>query len=897
LRKAIVSIVLGFVLVLLSSAAGGGEAGAWPEIGGEQRAGCYWHCMGSALDEKNITLQLEAYHAAGMGGVHMIPIYGAKGYEDRYVDYLSPEWMDLLAHVVREAERLGMWVDMTAGTGWNFGGPGITGDLACAKVEVKIDELRAGGRLPRQLGVDWALIQALEAVGPGGQRVDVMGYVVPGGRLEWQPPAEGWKLYTVYQRPTNKEVERAAPGGVGVMLNPYYAPALQKYLERFDEAFARYDGPLPRAMYHDSYEYNNDWSPDLFEQFERRRGYRLQDHLPEFFAENGGDTVARVKCDYRETVSDLVLESLIQPWTDWAHGHGFLTRNQSHGSPGNLLDLYGTVDIPETEMFNKDRDPLVAKFASSAAHVMGRERVAAEFGTWLKDHFNVRLADLKDLVDELFVSGVNQVLYHGTTYSPAEDPWPGWLFYASTQMNPRNAIWHHVRGLNDYIGRCQSVLQAGTPGNDILVYWPVHDMWHDAEGRRHDLTVHHTDWLTEQPVGRVARELWERGYTFDYVSDRQLQLCDAAGGRIKTPGGEYGAVLVPSCEHMPPATFEKLIALTEAGGAVLWAGEFPSDVPGLGDLDARRARLKKLRARLGQDEGVLRGEDMPRLMKQAGIVPEPMANVPGIFFIRRDYGEGRYYFVANRGKDAFSGWLPLAGRPESVLVLDPMTGGSGVAKLRQAGEGITEVPLQIAPGQSFVLKTLAKATAEGDAWPVLTEDGAPVAVEGPWEITFTDGGPALPEPMKMARLVSWTEKGGKAAERFAGTAVYTTTFDLPERGAEIWRLDLGRVAESARVRVNGHDLGIVFMPPMRVDVPAEYVRPAGNELEVEVANLSANRIRGLDQDGVEWRKFYDINFVNIDYKPFDASKWPVRESGLLGPVTLQALKSSLSEEN
>ena len=53
-----------------------------------------------------------------------------------------------------------------------------------------------------------------------------------------------------------------------------------------------------------------------------------------------------------------------------------------------------------------------------------------------------------------------------------------------------------------------------------------------------------------------------------------------------------------------------------------------------------------------------------------------------------------------------------------------------------------------------------------------------------------------------------------------------------------------------------------------------------------MTNLSANRIRDLDRRGVQWRIMKDINFVNIDYKPFDASKWPVRDSGLLGPVTL-----------
>jgi hypothetical protein len=55
---------------------------------------------------------------------------------------------------------------------------------------------------------------------------------------------------------------------------------------------------------------------------------------------------------------------------------------------------------------------------------------------------------------------------------------------------------------------------------------------------------------------------------------------------------------------------------------------------------------------------------------------------------------------------------------------------------------------------------------------------------------------------------------------------------------------------------------------------------------VEVTNVAANRIRDLDRRQVAWRVFHDINLVNMDYKPFDASNWPVRAAGLLGPVTL-----------
>ena len=100
-------------------------------------------------------------------------------------------------------------------------------------------------------------------------------------------------------------------------------------------------------------------------------------------------------------------------------------------------------------------------------------------------------------------------------------------------------------------------------------------------------------------------------------------------------------------------------------------------------------------------------------------------------------------------------------------------------------------------------------------------------------------------------------------------------------------LDLGTVAQSARIRLNGDTLGTRFAAPYQVTLPA--LKLQGNELEIEVTNVAANRIRDLDQHHVEWCIFHDINFMSITGKRFDASTWPITVSGLLGPVTLQAM--------
>jgi hypothetical protein len=860
---------------------------SWPPITREQRPWAYWWWMGSAVDKTNLTRELTRYRAAGYGGVHIIPIYGAKGWESKDIPYLSPQWMEMLDHTVREAQRLDLGVDMTTGTGWCFGGgPYVTAREGNASVVVKTFDLAAGAKLTEKF--DLKLTQALVAYPKQGSPVELTSRIAADGAVNWVAPAGEWKVYAVSQKPSPQKVKRAAPGGEGPMLNLIYRDAMPVFLRSFTEAFDEYRGLKPRAQYHDSYEYKSEWSPDFFKQFEKRRGYKLQMELPAMFSETS-DRTARVLADYRETVSDIMVEDSLPQWVKWSQRRGFITRNEAHGSPGNLLDLYALADVPETEMFRLDRNKLISKFASSAAHVAGRKFVAAETGTWLKEHFTETLADMKYLVDDLFVSGVNHVFYHGTCYSPDEAGWPGWVFYASFEMNPRNAIWRDVRTLNDYVARCQSILQSGQSDNDILLYWPLHDFWQKtgSEPLLPHLTVHARAWFESQPLGHTAEQLWQRGYAFDFVSDRQLAAAQVAGKEITVPGGNYRVVVVPPCEFMPLPTLEKLIALAKAGATVIFSGGLPKDVPGLADLDKRRQRFSTLlkEAAAGQvGLGRIVLGELEASLARAGVVGESLVDHKGLFYIRRSGNGSHDYFIANRSDKAVNGWIPLGVPAESVVLMDAMSGRIGIAALRRT-KARPEVYLQIEPGESIIVRAVENQSVVGVPWPYWQYGAAGAAVAGEWRVDFVSGGPTKPASFTNATPGSWTKAGG-VAEDFAGTARYSVSFDAPTVAGKLTWLDLGKVSQSARVKLNGKDYGRFIQPPFRILV--NNLQPAGNKLEVEVTSTSANAIRYYDRESIVWRKFHDINFVNQDYKPFNAANWPVTECGLLGPVTLTA---------
>ena len=184
---------------------------------------------------------------------------------------------------------------------------------------------------------------------------------------------------------------------------------------------------------------------------------------------------------------------------------------------------------------------------------------------------------------------------------------------------------------------------------------------------------------------------------------------------------------------------------------------------------------------------------------------------------------------------------------------------------------------------------------EGPNWRYLEPTGDPVEIPGTWSVDFLTGGPVLPKAFTTTSLDSWTRLGGPKAERFAGTARYSISFDAPKAG-KAYLLDLGRVGDSAQMTLNGQLLATQISHPFQIRI--DHLRTRGNRLEIEVTNVAANRIRDLDIREVPWKELHgygilnmgaQVNKAGLKTRSLDASVWPVREAGLLGPVTLRLL--------
>lgn len=995
----------------------------WPEITTDMRPGTRWWWLGSAVDTTNLTRNLSLYAQAGMGTMEITPIYGVKGNEKNYIPYLSPQWMKMLQHTQAMAAKQLMKIDMNNGTGWPFGGPEVTLEHAASCAIFTDYQIQGGQEVDMIIALDKGKNASLFTSGrkskseekslkylqrqlPVARLASLMAYSEDGKRvveltkkatkienhsfqenskapqqdveanrymLRWNAPQGEWKLVALFIGKTFQKVERAAPGGEGLVIDHLSAEAVNRYFKKFDEAFESSGTTFPSAFFNDSYEVERaDWTPALLREFERRRGYRLQEHFLEFLRlkayENGTqdekalineEVSRRIISDYRETISDLLIENFTRPWTRWANSHGSLTRNQAHGSPANLIDTYAAVDIPECEGFGltdfgirglrKDlltrpnfSDISMLKYASSAAHLTGKKLTSSETFTWLTEHFRTSLSQCKPDMDLMFVSGVNHMFFHGTPYSPAEAMWPGWLFYASINMSPTNTIWRDAPAFFQYITRCQSFLQMGQPDNDFLVYLPIYDLWSEIPGRYVAFDIHKMDQYAPKFI-QTIQTILKHGYDVDYISDVFISRtrCDNQGrlltGDAKSTSIPYKAIIIPAVHFMDHNTLEHLFQLVRQGATVVFLENYPKDVPGYGKLEARRKEFQKLLRQLptsdaasslnGLSDGnakedkfaslkvhrlgkgrIIVGSDYQEALKQTAIPAEFMKSQYGLQAIRRSNATGHHYFISCLQTKDVEAWIPLGVKAEQAMFFDPMTGKRGWAQTRQNAKGETEVRFQLKSGQSIILQTFKeklsnqektemddsvvnRETPQKDdkdiipTWKYITESPISLSLNHGWKLKFTDSTPAIESEFMIDTPTPWTELNIPEANINMGTGCYTLEVSLSSLEADDYLLDLGDVRESARVIINGQEAGTVWAAPFRIPV-GRFLKEGKNKIEVEVTNLPANRIAQMDREGIEWRKFHEINFVNLKYKKEKYGHWTTLPSGLNGGVKL-----------
>ena len=757
--------------------------------------------------------------------------------------------------------------------------------------------------------------------------IDLTSRLQPDGTLQWDVPEGEWTIMRFVARSTGQTTRPAPQAGHGFECDKFSAGSYRRHWNNFQQKLLdrviKEGGPLQpgrglTTIHLDSWEMSSqNWSEGFREQFQKRRGYDPQPFFPAWMGHVVGDAerTERFLFDMRGTAQELVLENHAGAIHDIAKQHGLLYSNEPYDmNPAGNIDLGSIADIPMCEFWENRVDTEYSCIeAASIANIMGRRIVKAEAFTG--GHFECMPSNMKSQTDWALAMGINGFMFHTYQHQAL-----GGKEKPGMTMGPYGVHWHRNQTFWDYlphyhayITRSSHLLRQGEAVSDILYLTP--------EGAPH---------IFEPPADAItcgSRLRDKKGHAFDACTPRILAMrAEVKGDRITFPGGAaYRVMVLPNTTRMTPETLEVIDRLVQAGATII--GNPPSKSPSLVNFPEADRKLQNLATemwggtaipedvtRVSRGRGAIywggglnSGGDHPgyapvsKLLAELGVPEDFSSPSDKIRFKHRMTDDRHIYFLSNRSAERVvtEGIFRVDGlRPE---LWDPMSGETRALPEFSHADGRTSVPLVFEPYQGYFILFPRSASAKPDASGRNFASLTPLmTLEGSWEVAFdpTSGGPGK---TTFGSLIDWTSHSEEGIRYYSDTATYRKSFDapgLPAVGNAKILLDLGTVHSIGRVRLNGKDLGVVWTAPWRVDV-TDAIRPAGNQLEIDVANSWVNRLIGdlqahnHNQRTISWpsgmlggKKHGAGRYSFVTRSPYKKDS-PLTPAGLLGPVSLR----------
>lgn len=534
-----------------------------------------WWWFGPSITRDEIDAEMQRMKEGGIGGFEVAVVYPMSvddpGRGIRNYPYLSPEFLERFAFASRRARELGLRMDVTLGSGWSFGGPHITPDLASARLrldrrEITPDVVQLARPVPyehEELIAAFVGRGAIREVDPNSfQLLDLSG----DGPIPLPRGAGPRSILFYFSGRTGQVVKRAAIGAEGYVLDHYSRRAIETHLREVGDKLVAAAGPGGiHAIFCDSLEvYDAGWTPDMLVEFQKRRGYDLRPQLP--MIDYGNDARAeQVRRDVGRTLTELYEERFLVPIQEWSRRNKVLFRIQGYGTPPAALSSYRHADLVDGEGFEW-RMLSRARWAASAAHLLGRGVAASETWTWVHSPaFRATPIDLKGEADLHFLSGINQLIGHGWPHTAAKVPAPGWPFYAAGAFTDKNPWWPVMPDLAAYLHRVSFLLRQGEPVADVAIYAPTEDA---RASMRPGMSAYLNLWsaVRDRLGPSLVPAILDAGYNFDLIDDGTLE---EAGAR------NYKAIVLPSVRWMPDATKRWLEGYAGGGGTIIALDRVP----------------------------------------------------------------------------------------------------------------------------------------------------------------------------------------------------------------------------------------------------------------------------------------------------------------------------------
>ena len=685
------------------------------------------------------------------------------------------------------------------------------------------------------------------------------------------------------------------------------------------------------------------WSAHMLDEFESNCGYQVSDYLPFVMgldkSENYQDKQAifildkdedklvdRLRADYVDTLSDMIIDNRIQTFSNWANEtYGMGYRMQAYGGIVDSGKASAYIDIPEGEPLTFTNESDRYRAMAAGRDMGGKELLSNEIGASFTygSCYGYPYDDLLATMNKNMAAGVNQNMLHGYSYAfSPEAQWPGYHAFGTGTSGPwssRMPSWVNINNITGYLARTQYVLQQGVQKTDIAIYRQEYNasIWQKGVTR-----FYYDDG-----------ELAGAGYSYQFFSRGLFELDSAkvSGGVLNEAGPGYKAMIIDNAANkqsdnidaIPGNVAQSLVEYAQDGLPLVFIGNMPSRSLYGEDSDQivldAMAQLKEMHNVVCVDSY----DAVPAALASLGVTPDAAFSAPaeGVETVHRSDANADYYYFYNDSTDSdatvqvtltgegvpcqLNTWtgeiLPLSeytATEDGYLVnVDVAARGTTVIGLASPEYFGVEAPAHHVTDATVETsyqdgKLIAKVNENGD-YQVNMQDGtafngtvsdvpAEVSIDE-WNLSvekWSAGDNSAVNPLDTKKetievgttaALPWSEIGALGAD-VSGIGRYTATFTLGstasgELGAMLYLNDL---SDTYNVTINGHKLNGCDQIDYKIDL-GSCVQPGENTITIEVASLLSNAVGKSTPSGLMGEVLI-VPYVSVALEFSDADK-------------------------
>ena len=397
------------------------------------------------------------------------------------------------------------------------------------------------------------------------------------------------------------------------------------------------------------------WARDLPALYKSRFEHDLTAVRRSLF-EGTTEADRRVRRGFWSLVSDLLAERYYGQIRQWcaAHrvassGHILWEEMPLHGVPleGNPLQMLIKMDIPGLDMLTSNPEAVIhtgwltATLPASAAIFNGGRKVMTEVSDFSEQMAGKGHASL----DDMRAAAAWQAAFGVTEFN---------LYYNRAARKPQD-----YRAYCDYVGRLNAVLRNAALQTNVLLYYPVWDLWAEYIPVAEKLTLASQSRRVNRIVNSfmsLGRQMTRRRISFTLADHNILADAQIRHGLLWVKGRAFDALVLPAAVELPERVAKVAEQLKSHGGTVIQAG------PQAPDFDA--------------------------ISPAAGTLSPPTDRI----VIGRFTRDGRQILlVVNVGAQSYSGKISIE-NPESWLAADPATGRIEGTETDETGSILLSLP-------------------------------------------------------------------------------------------------------------------------------------------------------------------------------------------------------------